>query len=142
MAGLLLLAFAGCAASTNDAPFERVFDPCAVTITTATPTPAIADARALWQIADDPDGTPIEIRFEDAAPAYYGFYDDKQGIVLVNKRITDPKLLPIVIAHELGHAFGLHHVSDRPSIMNAHNTTLVPTDEDLALTSSCARPRS
>jgi hypothetical protein len=137
----LVLVLASCA-SSPDEPFEHVFDPCAVTITTDVPNAAIADALALWQIADDPAGTPIELRFEDASPAFFGFYDDAEGIVYINRKITDPHLLAIVIAHELGHAFGLHHVEGRPSIMNAHNTTLVPTDEDLALTSSCARPRS
>lgn len=140
MAGLLVLAFAGCASSTDDTTIEHVFDPCSISIATAAPNPAIADALALWQIVEDPAGAPIEIRFQDAANAFFGLYDDKTGIVYVNRRITDGKLLAIVIAHELGHAFGMLHVTDRPSVMNAHNTTLVPNAEDLALTSSCVRP--
>jgi hypothetical protein len=142
VAGILCV-LAGCAASsTDDAQFAITFDPCSVTITTATPNAAIADALALWQIADDPAGTPIELRFEDASLAFYGFYDDQNGVVYINNKLTNPHLLAIVIAHELGHAFGLRHVDGRPSVMNAHNTTLVPNAEDLALTSSCARPRS
>jgi predicted Zn-dependent protease len=39
-----------------------------------------------------------------------------------------------VIAHELGHAFGLVHVSPdtRPSVMNPGNTTVAPNDGDRA----------
>ncbi|HEY5949139.1 MAG TPA: matrixin family metalloprotease, partial [Kofleriaceae bacterium] len=38
--------------------------------------------------------------------------------------------LPIVVAHELGHAFGLVHVSDRPSLMNPGNVTTPPNESD------------
>jgi predicted Zn-dependent protease len=52
--------------------------------------------------------------------------------VLVNRAITDRAELAIVVAHELGHAFGLVHidVATRASLMNPGNLTTPPTDAD------------
>jgi len=72
----------------------------------------------------------IGIVFESASGAFRGVYDDERGIILVNSGIEEIVPLSIVIAHELGHAFGLEHVSDRPSVMNPANLTLAPTDDD------------
>jgi hypothetical protein len=141
------LALVACASS--DDTIDRTFDPCALAISAAgdpTQMAGITDGLALWGIAPS-DGETLEVRFEHAAPAFHGFYDDERGIVLVNQRITDPKALAIVIAHELGHAFGLPHVDDRASLMNRGNLSITPTDDDRALVTarwgSCVeRPRS
>jgi hypothetical protein len=136
-----LAALAACAGTGGD----RTFDPCALVITatgTATQMTGIDDALGLWRI---PAGgaTALEVRFEDASPAFHGVYDDESGIVYVNERITDPLILSIVIAHELGHAFGLPHIDDRPSLMGFGNTSVLPTDDDraavAALWGDCAR---
>ena len=49
--------------------------------------------------------------------------------------------LVVTIAHEIGHAFGLVHVSDRPSVMNVGNLVVEPNTGDVtalvALWSTC-----
>jgi hypothetical protein len=74
----------------------------------------------------------IEIRFEDAAPAFHGVYDDETGVVFINRSLTDPAAVAVVIAHELGHAFGLGHVAtrDRASVMNPGNLVTPPSEAD------------
>lgn len=79
------------------------------------------------------EGT-IELRFEAAAPPFYGLYDDESGVVYINRAIEDLHPLSIVIAHELGHAFGLPHVelAERDSLMNPGNRVIPPNDADQA----------
>jgi hypothetical protein len=96
----------------------------------------IAAALALWQSHGAPGlgsggDASIEVRFAHAAEAFHGFYDGKAGVVYINEQLAGPSL-PIVIAHELGHAFGLVHVSPdvRPSLMNPGNVDITPTDDD------------
>ena len=76
----------------------------------------------------------IELRFEEAAPPFHGLYDDEAGVVYINRGIQDLTPLSIVIAHELGHAFGLPHIafSERTSLMNPGNLVTPPNDEDRA----------
>jgi hypothetical protein len=76
----------------------------------------------------------IELRFEAAAPPFHGLYDDEASIVYVNSGIEALAPLSIVIAHELGHAFGLPHVetAERDSLMNPGNLITPPNDADQA----------
>ena len=106
-----------------------------------------ADLSPSGQFAKLKPGATLEVQFEAAATAFHGLYDDERGVVIVNSAIADPEVLAIVIAHELGHAFGLEHRSDRTSVMNSGNLSTAPTDDDRAqvnaLWGPCdARPRS
>ena len=130
----LLLAI-GC--GTTDDTIDRTFDPCAFD---HADSPGIADAVAMWKLAPVAGAPMIEVRVEDAAPSFHGHYDDEHGIVYINAKITDPHARAIVLAHELGHAFGLPHLGST-SVMNRGNVTIAPTADDRALISSCARLR-
>lgn len=78
------------------------------------------------------DAAAIDIRFEAAALAFHGHYDDETSVVYINNAISDPSALAIVIAHELGHAFGLSHIAaaERRSLMNPGNLVTPPTEGD------------
>ena len=151
-----MLAAAVCAACGDPQASEGAgaHDACApLAITAAAATPAeqagIDGALALWRdhgaSAFDaaPPGAPgtapdaataavIDIQFADAAAAFHGAYDPAADRVLINRDLTDPTTVAIVVAHELGHAFGLVHVAPatRLSLMNPGNLVTPPTDAD------------
>lgn len=75
-----------------------------------------------------PDASTLVVQLETAAAAFRGVYDDEHGTIYLNDQLVDE--LAIVFAHEVGHAFGLEHVDDRPSVMNRGNLTIAPTAED------------
>lgn len=91
------------------------------------PAPTAPDAPTAPTAPD-----AIEVRFQEAALPFHGLYDDETGVVYINRRIEDPTPLSIVLAHELGHAFGLPHVdfTERTSLMNPGNFVTPPTDAD------------
>ena len=128
-------------------------DACApLTLHVAAPTAieqtGITDALALWRdhgltvmtlredaIAETNSPDAIDVRFEDAAETFHGMYDPPSASILINRDLTTghtPDPLAIVIAHELGHVFGLVHIDphERLSLMNADNLTTPPTDGD------------
>lgn len=133
-----------CAGDSGRTTIATKFDPCdpprivADGSATAAETEGVADALALWeadgfpQLAAPSGAQTLPVRFQKAAPQFHGFYDDLQGVIYVNDDLTTPSTLAIVIAHELGHAFGLQHVSasTRPSVMNPGNLTVKPNAED------------
>jgi Zn-dependent peptidase ImmA (M78 family) len=97
----------------------------------------MTDAQALWRDRGAPAlglraDTTVNVVFEEAAEAFHGLYDDSSGVIYINTALTDPQELQIVIAHELGHAFGLAHVTGRASVMNPGNVTVVPNEADQA----------
>jgi len=113
-----------------------------VTPTAATTTQAqgLADALALWRArgvtafdATPAPGAPVlRLEFQSAAAIFHGLYDDQAGVIYINDDLTEPATISIVVAHELGHAFGLFHVpaSERLSVMNPGNLAIAPTAED------------
>ncbi len=137
----------GCAGNGGDTTIDITRDPCAATPLspvgelTELQVAGLADAVELWRNHGAPSlgehdryrsdaGIPIE--FAPSAPFAFGHYDDENGRILINSRVTERAALSIVIAHELGHAFGLEHVTDRPSLMNPGNLEQGPTDADRA----------
>jgi hypothetical protein len=100
----------------------------------------ISAALAAWnslgftRLSLEGEGEAVALRFEAAAAFFHGFYDPDTGEVLINRDLTDPQELEVVVAHELGHAMGLPHVApkERSSVMNSGNVTLRPTPDDSA----------
>lgn len=118
---------------------------------TAEQMQGVTDALAMWNQAANTALAPmtmdagpgstafstsapvVPLTFQVAAPPFHGVYDDRAGRIYVNQDLTDVAPLRITIAHEIGHAFGLPHVSAsvRPSLMNTGNTTVGITPEDV-----------
>ena len=69
------------------------------------------------------------MHFRPAAEPSRGFFNPYSGEVLINDDLAD-HALAVTIAHEVGHAFGLVHVTDRPSVMAPGNLDVEPNAED------------
>jgi hypothetical protein len=152
---LLAVAFgvlAGCTSTDSDHQLDIVFDVCQPIAVIATDADAprltaIDNALALWRergvVAATLEAAPVEgvptleVQFADGSALFHGIYEDELGVVIINNDVTNPDTLTIVVSHELGHAFGLWHVShdERTSVMNPGNLGTAPTSADgLALT--------
>ncbi|HVR00521.1 MAG TPA: matrixin family metalloprotease [Polyangia bacterium] len=79
---------------------------------------------------DNPSGA-VPLHFQAAAPPSHGFFDPARGEIFVNVDLG-ARPLAVTIAHELGHAFGLVHVTDRASVMTAGNLDVQPNVGDVA----------
>lgn len=140
-----------CGGPPADTTIDIVHDVCApISLVANAPSDAqragIDGALALWRahgietvrVLDGPDalapGGVIELRFEVAGGPFHGLYDDETSTVYVNSSLEDPTPMAIVIAHELGHSFGLPHVSaaERRSLMNPGNLVTPPNEGDQA----------
>lgn len=140
---LAIIALAACGTS-DDGTIANTHDACAPLALISAKASAIQldgmqAAEALWRDRGAPAlglraGATLEIRFEAAAAPFHGLYDDEQGVIYINDDLADRTTLSIVIAHEVGHAFGLPHVpaSERASLMNPGNLVTPPTAEDQA----------
>ncbi len=123
---------------TGDTTIDITHDPCGGIAldggTTATQRAGLDGALRLWSdhgvMLTGNDLTTIAVVFEPASGAFRGVYDDEHGVIHINDAIADSGPLEIVIAHELGHAFGLPHITDRPSLMNPANLSQPPNDLD------------
>lgn len=146
LAGALSSISVACSAQP-DTRLDRTFDPCAgVAIAVeghdANQLSAVDAAVALWNgsgplrlTRDETLGLPrLAVSFEKAALAFRGVYDDESGTVIVNSALTGERTRTIIVAHELGHAFGLLHTGehDGASVMKADNTNVAPTPSDMA----------
>lgn len=123
-----------------------MFDPCqALTLVPAADASddqraSMAGAASLWNMTAATRLTPgfaaegprLPVVFQPAAPAFHGLYDDDRAVVYINRDLADAGTGAIVLAHEIGHAFGLLHVprASRLSVMNAGNLAVPPTTED------------
>ena len=141
---LALLLFAtGCGVARDDS-IDVVHDPCpglllhVSSTATADERQSVVEAAAIWNafpwlhlsLAETEGALPID--FRDAPIAFLGVYEDEVGEVLVNHGIKDARARAITVAHEVGHAMGLAHVTERASIMNIANTNVLPTLDDEA----------
>jgi predicted Zn-dependent protease len=155
LAVLSLSHFVGCA---EDKP-GLTFDACAPLAIGSSPAltsvqaQGLTDALSMWNqaagtalvsssamdpIAGAGDAAAamarVPLTFQAAAPPFHGLYDNQAGQIFINEDLTVVAPLRITIAHEIGHAFGLVHVSPdvRPSLMNPGNTTVGITPDDVA----------
>ena len=73
----------------------------------------------------------VPVHFQAAAANFHGLYDPAVAQIFINRELGGAPLA-IAVAHEVGHAFGLAHVSasERPSIMNPGNLTVEPNAAD------------
>lgn len=148
---MLLLAVLGSACGKSAGapePPETVFDACEP-ISLEVAADALSDEResagraiAMWneqagtRIAlDRPERElRIPLRFEEAAPLFFGIYLEDEGAIVINRTLRDDGERTITIAHEIGHAFGLLHVppKERTSLMNPGNLEVGLTGGDAA----------
>jgi len=149
---LIALAFfsfaaaAGCGTGGAGSPVDAIeYDACAALPLVLDPgvtdaqSAGIAAAIALWNeragtrltLAGAPGSAGLPIHFQAAAAPFHGLYEPS-GQVFINNDLSGPALA-VVIAHEIGHAFGLVHIpaGQRTSVMNPNNLVVEPTPEDI-----------
>jgi hypothetical protein len=103
---------------------------------------SIDEAIALWhghgidslvRVTDDPS-PELVLALQHGNPLSFGYYDYTAAKIELNDILPASEARTIVIAHELGHAFGLVHVAPetRASVMNPGNTKVAPNPSDAA----------
>jgi hypothetical protein len=124
--------------------FAVTFDPCEPHVlvvaadASADELASIDQALAMWReaagtrVVRAAAGDGVGLRFEEASPAFRGIYLDDAGDIVINRLVTDREARAITVAHELGHAFGLHHRAAPVSVMNPGNLAIAPNQADAA----------
>jgi hypothetical protein len=144
----LVVALAACGSSGDATTVATHFDVCAPILVdapgaTAEQLASLDDAIGMWnaqgvaqlaRAAPGRSGAAVALHFQRAAGNIFGLYDDVDAVIYVNLVVEDPHQRAVTIAHELGHAFGLEHVSSaaRASVMNPGNLSHVPDAGDAA----------
>jgi hypothetical protein len=143
---LLTLLLPACVGDPGPAPLT--FDPCSTIVlvpasdATTEERQSIDMAVAAWRAragvaltTEDVPGAPrVGVLFRPASLAFFGIYE--RETVVINRELTDMDARAVVVAHELGHAFGLAHVEDRTSVMLPGNLTIPPGAVDEAALSA------
>jgi hypothetical protein len=145
-----LLALAGCGGEPQPTTIEGLtFDPCQplFVVPAASSTPdqvqAVGDAIALWNnlaatklaLAPTDDSEPaastVRLLYQSAGSPFHGLYDPTIGQVYINTDLSGLQR-QVTIAHEIGHTFGLVHISPgvRSSVMNPGNLSVEPLPSD------------
>jgi len=155
--GLVGLALPACGGvSNNDSPV--VYSACepltVVTASDITPTElaGVSAGIAFWnnraatrlmlatgqvgqlQLDDkSPLAASVPLYFQEAAAPFHGFYDNRAGLIFINRQLGTEHERAVTVAHELGHAFGLVHVAvgSHPSVMITGNLSVEPTLSDV-----------
>jgi hypothetical protein len=147
----LVLPFAaGCGGAASDGAAAIRFDPCEpvgltleVGVTAGQQAgvqaaisawDATAGARLLLGDGSSGDGSSVAalpVIFQRAAALSHGFFDPARGEIFINDDLSGDALA-VVIAHEVGHAMGLVHVTGRASVMNPSNVDVAPNAGDAA----------
>jgi hypothetical protein len=147
---LPILFACGCDAPVADGP-RVTFDPCQPLVLAPDPeaSPAqragVAAGMALWTavmpvqltLTEETGSAPtaetpaVPVHFQAAAANFHGVYEPAAAQIFINRDLGGAPLA-IAVAHEVGHAFGLDHVSagERPSVMNPGNLTVEPNAAD------------
>lgn len=149
-----------CAGCFGGDDIDTVFDPCSsLTVAPAEGTEAsevasIEAAIEAWgrvlpvQAAVEvgsTDPAALRVVFESGDLFYRATYWDQLGEISLSREHLDPGDYALAVAHEMGHAFGLHHVApdQRESVMNVGNLEVPPSPADAAavgeLWDSCTR---